>query len=48
MKQLPESGFLHLPQIIGNRKAEPPILPFIAVCKSTWWAGISLAVILNK
>lgn len=40
MKQLPETGFLRLPQIIGNRKAEPPIPPIIPVCKSTWWAGI--------
>jgi len=40
MKQLPETGFLRLPQIIGNRKAEPPVPPIIPVCKSTWWAGI--------
>ncbi|MDP3664453.1 MAG: AlpA family phage regulatory protein [Nitrosomonas sp.] len=40
MKQLPETGFLRLPQIIGNPKAEPPVPPIIPVCKSTWWAGI--------
>ncbi|MBK6402238.1 MAG: transcriptional regulator [Rhodocyclaceae bacterium] len=27
MNQLPETGFLRLPQIIGDPKAEPPIPP---------------------
>lgn len=40
MKQLPETGFLRLSQILGNPKAEPPIPPIIPVGKSTWWAGI--------
>ena len=40
MNQLPETGFVRLPQIIGNPKAEPPIPPVIPVSKSTWWAGI--------
>ncbi len=37
---LPEFGFLRLSQIIGNRKADPPIPPLIPVCRSTWWAGV--------
>jgi len=37
---LPETGFLRLPQIIGNSHANPPIAPIIPVCKSTWWAGV--------
>jgi hypothetical protein len=37
MNQLPETGFLRLPQIIGNPKAEPPIPPLIPVKKSCWW-----------
>ena len=37
---LPETGFVRLPQIIGNPKADPPILPVIPVGKSTWWAGV--------
>ena len=37
---LPEIGFLRLPQIIGNPKANPPIPALIPVCKSTWWAGV--------
>ncbi len=40
MNQLPETGFLRLPQIIGNPKAEPPVPPLIPVKKSCWWAGI--------
>lgn len=38
MNQLPERGFLRLPQIIGNKKRGiPPVIP---VSKSTWWAGV--------
>ena len=40
MSQLPETGFLRLPQIIGDPKAEPPIPPIIPVKKSCWWAGV--------
>ncbi len=40
MKQLPETGFLRLPQIIGNPKAEPPTPPLIPIKKSAWWAGV--------
>jgi hypothetical protein len=40
MSQLPETGFLRLWQIIGDKKAEPPIPPVIPVSKSTWWAGV--------
>ena len=37
---LPETGYVRLPQIIGNRKANPPIPPIIPVSKSTWWNGV--------
>ncbi len=38
MVNLPETGFLRLPQIIGNpQKGIPPIIP---VSRSTWWAGV--------
>lgn len=40
MNPLPETGFLRLPQIIGNPKAEPPIPPLIPVGKSCWWDGV--------
>ncbi|MEZ2346870.1 helix-turn-helix transcriptional regulator [Terriglobus sp. RCC_193] len=38
MIQLPETGLLRLPQIIGNPKKGIPAL--IPVSKSAWWAGI--------
>ena len=37
---LPETGFVRLPQIIGNAKTHPPIPALIPVSKSTWWAGV--------
>jgi len=37
---LPETGFLRLPQIIGNPKADPPIPALIPVSKTTWWQGV--------
>ena len=40
MHHLPEMGWVRLPQIIGDRKAEPPIPPVVPVGKSTWWAGV--------
>ena len=39
MITIPETGFLRLPQIIGNPKAVPPIPAIIPVKKSCWWAG---------
>ncbi|HET7064227.1 MAG TPA: transcriptional regulator [Rudaea sp.] len=38
MHALPKTGFLRLPQIIGNAKTGVPAI--IPVCKSTWWAGV--------
>jgi prophage regulatory protein len=38
--QLPETGYLRLPQIIGNPNAEPSIPAIIPVGKSTWWEGV--------
>ena len=40
MHHLPETGFLRLPQIIGNYKADPPIPAIIPVKKSCWWEGV--------
>jgi len=37
---LPETGFLRLRQIIGDRKTDPPTPAIIPVSKSTWWQGI--------
>ncbi len=40
MKQLPEIGFLRLPQIIGDLNANPPIPALIPVRKTCWWEGV--------
>jgi len=40
MYQLPETGYLRLPQILGDSKSEPPIPPLIPVSRSSWWAGV--------
>jgi prophage regulatory protein len=40
MTQLPQTGFLRLPQIIGNPKANPPIPALIPIKKSCWWEGV--------
>jgi len=38
MKNLPETGFLRLSQILGDSdKGFPPIVP---VGKTCWWAGV--------
>ena len=40
MTPLPETGYLRLPQIIGDPTATPPIPALIPVGKSTWWNGV--------
>jgi hypothetical protein len=40
MNPLPQTGFLRLPQIIGDPKATPPIPPIIPIKKSCWWDGV--------
>lgn len=37
---LPETGFLRIRDICGDRNADPPIPPIIPVARSTWWAGV--------
>jgi prophage regulatory protein len=37
---LPETGFLRLPQIVGDKNTEPPIPAIIPVSKSAWWSGV--------
>lgn len=37
-RSLPETGYLRLAQIVGNKKAGiPAIFP---ISKSTWWQGV--------
>jgi len=40
MHQLPQTGYVRLPTIIGDPKAEPPKPAVIPVSKSTWWQGV--------
>jgi hypothetical protein len=40
MHKLPETDFLHLPQIIGDSKANSSIPAIVPVCKPTCWAGV--------
>jgi predicted DNA-binding transcriptional regulator AlpA len=35
-----KTGFLRLPNIIGDARATPPIPALFPVGKSTWWAGV--------
>ncbi len=37
---LPETGFVRLPSIIGDAKADPPIPAIIPVSRSTWLEGV--------
>jgi prophage regulatory protein len=40
MPEIPSTGFLRLPQILGNPKTTPPTPPLFPVSKSTWWEGV--------
>lgn len=40
MNMLPETGFVRLTQILGNKKSDPPTPPLIPISKSSWWAGV--------
>ena len=40
MHNLPATGFLRIPQILGDKRANPPIPPLFPICKSSWWDGI--------
>lgn len=37
---LPEVGFLRLKQIIGDKKANPPIPPLIPIGRTSWLDGV--------
>lgn len=40
MINLPETGYLRLPQIVGDSKANPPIPAIIPIGRSSWWKGV--------
>ncbi|WP_404355566.1 helix-turn-helix transcriptional regulator [Methylotuvimicrobium sp. KM1] len=37
---LPAEGFVRLNQIIGDKKANPPIPALIPISRSTWLSGV--------
>jgi hypothetical protein len=37
---LPQTGYLRIWQIIGDKKSDPPIPPLIPVSASTWWSKV--------
>lgn len=39
-QQIPQAGFLRIWQIIGNPKAEPPILPLIPIGRTSFLNGV--------
>ena len=39
-RSLPETGFMRLPQILGDKNSDPPIPSLIMESNSTWWAGV--------
>jgi len=40
MNTLPQTGFLKIRTIIGDRNANPPIPAIIPVSRSTFWSGV--------
>ena len=44
MTLIPEIGFLRMSHIVGDLKANPPLLPIIPIAKSTWWAGVKAGI----
>ena len=48
MHQLPTTGFLRLRQIIGDKKANPPIIGLIPISRSTWYSGVKAGIFPQK
>jgi predicted DNA-binding transcriptional regulator AlpA len=40
MHALPQTGYLRLKQIIGDRTADPPVPAIIPIGSTTWWKGV--------
>ena len=41
LQSLPADGFLRLKEIIGDRRANPPVRGVFPVSKTTWYTGIA-------
>lgn len=44
MIEIPKTGFLRLPQIVGDKKANPPIQALIPISRASWWAGVKSGI----
>jgi len=44
MYNLPETGYLRVSQIVGDKASTPPTPPIIPVGKSTWWQGVKAGI----
>ena len=42
--QLPETGFLRIWHIVGDKNAKPPIPALIPVSKTSWLAGVKAKI----
>ena len=40
MHVLPQTGFVRLNQIIGDKRKDPPVPGIFPICASTWWKGV--------
>jgi prophage regulatory protein len=40
MYAFPQTGFVRLNQIIGDKRKTPPTPGVFPVCASTWWKGV--------
>jgi len=38
--ELPTEGFIRLPQIVGDARANPPVAGVYPIGRSTWWEGV--------
>lgn len=41
---MPQEGFVRLPQIVGDKDADPPVPAIIPVSPSHWWDGIQKGI----
>lgn len=40
MTNIPETGFLRVSQIVGNKKTTPHVPAILPICKTRWYEGI--------
>jgi prophage regulatory protein len=44
MYAFPQTGFVRLSQIIGDKRKNPPTPGVFPVCASTWWSGVKKGI----